>query len=223
MVRTRARHAEICDAIARGLTITQISRTLRLDRKRVRRYASAATPDQLVPDTRVTRPGLLGPHLTYLHQRWDEGCRSTDKLNGELRARAYRGSLRTLRRHTTRLRQDTAPPAPPPAPAAKKVASLDTHPARQTLRRSPRRAHPDHRPVRGTDRHPRPGPRVRGHALPPPTASTWKPGPARPKAAPSANSAASPKDSARTGPPSPPGSPCLTAPASSKATSTASR
>jgi hypothetical protein len=123
MPRTRARHAEICDALARGLTITEISRTLRLDRKTVRRYATAATPDQLVPDARVTRPRILGPHLHYLHQRWDEGCRSTEKLHEELRARGYRGSLRTLRRHTAQLRQDSAPAAPPPAPPAKKVAS----------------------------------------------------------------------------------------------------
>ena len=120
--RTRARHAQIHAALARGQTITEISRTLRLERKTVRRYATAATAGQLVPDARLARPGLLDPHLSYLRQRWDEGVRSTERLHAELRARGYRGSLRTLRRLTAQLRQDTAVPAPPPAPPAKKVA-----------------------------------------------------------------------------------------------------
>jgi transposase len=121
--RTRARHAEVHAALARGLTITEISRTLRLDRKTVRRYATAAAPDQLISGTRLIQPGLLGPHQAYLRQRWDEGARSTNQLHQELRERGYRGSLRTLRRLTAQLRRDTAVPTPPPAPAARKVAS----------------------------------------------------------------------------------------------------
>ncbi|HEY6274870.1 MAG TPA: transposase [Streptosporangiaceae bacterium] len=120
-------------ALARGLTITGISRTLRLERKTVRRYATAATADQLIGGTRLTQPGLLGPHQAYLRQRWDEGVRSTERLHQEVRARGYRGSLRTLRRLTAQLRQDTAAPAPPPAPAARKVASwILTPPGRLT-------------------------------------------------------------------------------------------
>jgi transposase len=121
--RTRARHADIHAALARGLTITEISRTLRVDRKTARRYTTATTPGQLLPGTRASRPGLLDPHQAYLRQRWDEGVRSTERLHKELRERGYRGSLRTLRRFTSRLRQDSAVPAPPPAPAARKVAS----------------------------------------------------------------------------------------------------
>jgi transposase len=120
--RTCARHEQVHAALARGLTITGVSRTLGLDRKTVRRYATAATPDQLTGGTRLARPGLLDPHQAYLRQRWDDGVRSTSRLHQELRARGYTGSLRTLRRLTAQLRRDTDIPAPPPAPAAKKVA-----------------------------------------------------------------------------------------------------
>jgi transposase len=121
--RTRARHAEVHAALGRGLTITEISRALRLERKTVRRYATAATADQLVGGPRLSRPGLLGPHQAYLRQRWDDGVRSTNRLHEELKERGYRGSLRTLRRLTAQLRHDTTVPVPPPAPAARKVAS----------------------------------------------------------------------------------------------------
>jgi transposase len=53
--RTRARHAEVHAALARGLTITKVSRTLRLERKTVRRYATAATADQAVRRTKPSR------------------------------------------------------------------------------------------------------------------------------------------------------------------------
>jgi transposase len=120
---TRDRHAAVRAAAARGLTITQISRELHLDRKTVRRYAAAADPGTLYSDTRAPRAGLLDPHLAYLHQRWEEGCTSTDQLHAELRARGYRGSLRTLRRHTAALRQGAVTPARPAAPGSKKVAA----------------------------------------------------------------------------------------------------
>jgi transposase len=120
--RIRERHREIHDALARGMTITGISRTLGLDRKTIRRYATTPDPADLIPDTRVTRAGLLDPHLPYLHQRWADGVRSTQRLHSELRTRGYTGSLRTLRRVTAQLRRDAAVPAPLPAPPAKKVA-----------------------------------------------------------------------------------------------------
>ena len=120
--RTRARHAEVHAALARGLTITEVSRTLRLDPKTVGRYAAAPDAGQLTGGARLTRPGLLGPHQAWLRQRWDDGARSTEQLHAELRDRGYRGSLRTLRRLTAQLRRDSAVPAPPTAPAAKKVA-----------------------------------------------------------------------------------------------------
>jgi transposase len=130
---TRDRHALVHAAVARGLTITQISRDLQLDRKTVRRYAAAADPAGMLADAPARQAGLLDPHLAYLHQRWEDGCHSTDQLHAELRARGYRGSLRTLRRRTATLRQGTATPARPPAPGSKKVAAwILTPPGRLT-------------------------------------------------------------------------------------------
>ena len=33
----------------------------------------------------VVSSSLLGPHQAYLHQRWDDGVRSTSQLHQELR------------------------------------------------------------------------------------------------------------------------------------------
>ena len=122
-VQARARHAEIHAALGRGLSVTEISRALHLDRKTIRRYAGAAGPSALSADAPAARASVLDPHLPHLHQRWEEGCRNTGQLHQEIRARGYRGSMRTLRRHTAQLRKATASPARPPAPAPKKVAS----------------------------------------------------------------------------------------------------
>ena len=122
-LQNQARHAEIHAALSRGLTVTEISRALHLDRKTVRRYADAADPGELPADAPAARVSVLDTHLPHLRQRWEEGCRNTDRLHEELRARGYRGSLRTLRRHTAQLRKATTRPVRPPAPAPKKVAS----------------------------------------------------------------------------------------------------
>ena len=177
-----------------GLTITAISRTLRLDRKTVRRYATAPTPAQLIPDVPPTRPGLLDPHLPYLHQRWADGVRSTQRLHQELRARGYTGSLRTL-----------APPHRPAAPGhhhSRTTASasrqedgqMDPRPRRATSptpttpnwRRSPHAA-PNWQP-------PRPWSATSPRCSATATANTCQPGPPRPRPAPSASCADSPKD-----------------------------
>jgi hypothetical protein len=125
--RTRARHAEVHAALARGLTLTQISRALRLDRKTVRRYATATTPDQLIGGTRLARPGLLDAHQAYLRQRCD-GIHSTSQLHQELRARGYTGSLRTPRRLTARLRHDTGIPPQRPHGRPRKCSPTTTAP-----------------------------------------------------------------------------------------------
>lgn len=139
--RTRARHAEVHQAVRRGLSITEISRDLRLDRKTVRRYISADTVEELLIDGRSSGTALLDQHLPYLHRRWDDGCHSTNQLLEELGARGYRGSVRTLRRVTAQLRARTAR-STPPAPKVREVTGWIVTPPdkltdddRQTLQR----------------------------------------------------------------------------------------
>jgi transposase len=133
--RTRARHAEVHAALARGMSLSQISRELGLDRRTVRRYARAAAPGDMLATAPAVRPSGLDPHLAYLQQRWEEGCHSTNPLYEEIRGRGYRGSLRTLRRWTAGMRQATARPAQPSPPAPRKVTSwILTPPAKLAAR-----------------------------------------------------------------------------------------
>ncbi|MBT2225113.1 ISL3 family transposase [Nonomuraea sp. NEAU-A123] len=126
--RIRIRHAEIHQALAQGMNITQISRELRLDRKTVRRYAAVTSADDLISDERAPYRTILDAYLPYLHQRWEQGCRSTDQLLAELRERGYLGSAWTLRRLTGKLRMTTAKPATPPAPKIREVTGWIVQP-----------------------------------------------------------------------------------------------
>lgn len=102
-VQRRERHAAVHDLFGKGVGISVIAEALGLDRKTVRRYAHAATPED-VPVGSNHRESRVQPHLAYLHQRWNEGCTDAVRLCGEIRALGYRGSERTVRRHLQTLR-----------------------------------------------------------------------------------------------------------------------
>jgi hypothetical protein len=101
-----------------------------VERKTVRRYATAAIAEDLISGPRLTPPGPARPASGLPAPPLGRGIRSTERLHQELCERGYRGSQRTLRRLTAQLRQDTAVLAPQPAPAARKVASWILTPAR---------------------------------------------------------------------------------------------
>jgi transposase len=111
--RTRTRHADIHALLAQGLSPTTIARTLNLDRKTVRRYQRAASPEELITTNPTGPPSTLNPHKAHLRRRWDQGCTSSTQLFAEIRERGFGGSMRTLRRYTAQLRAAPQPPAPP--------------------------------------------------------------------------------------------------------------
>jgi len=120
--RTRQRHAQIQALKARGMTITAITGHTGLARQTVRRFARAATADELLAPAGRGRPSLLDDYQPYLRQRWDEGCANARQLHAELRQRGYTGSYGAVANYLLPFRRAAAPPAAAP-PTARDLAS----------------------------------------------------------------------------------------------------
>lgn len=96
----------------------EISRTLGVDRRTVRRWTRAAGFPERKP---VFRKSSVGEHHQYLDRRWEEGCHNASQLWREIRELGFSGmsgSVRNwLRQHhgpkAARLRGQAVAPAPP--------------------------------------------------------------------------------------------------------------
>ncbi len=73
-----------------GYFKSAIARELGINRKTVRKYLSTDHPPINAP--RLSRGTKLTPYISYLRQRWDEGCHNARQLYRELVARGYRGA-----------------------------------------------------------------------------------------------------------------------------------
>lgn len=127
--RARERHAAIHDLLAQGKNYTQISGTLGLTRHTVRKFARAATAEQVItgPSPRSSRLDHFAP---CLQQRWNDGCTDAAQLFTEIQARGYSGSKRSARRYLQPLRATlTAPVLPPPPLSVREVTRwITSHP-----------------------------------------------------------------------------------------------
>jgi transposase len=127
--RSRERHAAIHDLLAQGQNYTQISQMLGLTRHTVRKFARAATADQVItgPSPRSSRLDRFAP---YLQQRWNQGCTDAAQLFTEIQAQGYSGSKRSARRYLQPLRAAlTTAVLPPPPPTVREVTRwITSHP-----------------------------------------------------------------------------------------------
>jgi transposase len=100
--------------LTEGRALTEIAAGLGLSRNTVRRFARAASPEELlVHDGTGRRPGILDEHAAYLRERWNSGCTNAAQLRQEIRDRGYAGSRRQVRGYLARFRGNAAVPAPP--------------------------------------------------------------------------------------------------------------
>ena len=121
--RTRARHAEVHRLLAEGRSLAQAAQELGLSRNTVRRFARAASPEELlVSDGTGKHASILDEHAAYLRERWNSGCTNAAQLWRELRDRGYAGGPTYVRQYLARFRGTAA--VLPPAPAVPKARAV---------------------------------------------------------------------------------------------------
>jgi transposase len=121
--RTRERYEAVQALRAQGKGIMPIMAELGLARGTVRRFARAASAEDLLAKARG-RPSVLDDFKPYLHQRWNAGCTSMQQLHAEITQAGYPGSYYTVRNYLQPFRATgTIPPPAARPPKARHVAS----------------------------------------------------------------------------------------------------
>lgn len=105
---TRRNFAAVHEMYDKGVAIEVIAKTLRMDRKTVRKYAHATAVEDLLSPPRLSQR-MLQPWAEYLNMRWQEGCTDSGRLFREIQERGCRGSSRSVRRWLEPLRSAESP------------------------------------------------------------------------------------------------------------------
>lgn len=94
---------QVRDLHQQGLSVSQIARTLEMDRKTVRKYLH----DTPHPYRRQQpRPRKIDPYRAYLRERWEQGVHNGYKLFREIRQRGYAGGTTQVGALVTSWRQE---------------------------------------------------------------------------------------------------------------------
>jgi len=121
--RTRERYEAVQALRAQGKGIKPIMRELGLAKETVRRFARAASAEDLLAKARGRRPSVLDDFKPYLHQRWNAGCTNMLQLHTEIKAAGYPGSYSIVRDYLRPFRATGTAPPPPAPPKTRHVAS----------------------------------------------------------------------------------------------------
>jgi transposase len=125
VTRTRKRYTAVQNLRAQGKGIKTIMRELGLAKETVRRFARAATVDDLLSTARDGRSSVLDDFKPYLHHRFNLGHTNGSMLFDEIREQGYRGSLGTVLGYLRPFRAvAAAPPAVPRPPTVRDVVAV---------------------------------------------------------------------------------------------------
>jgi transposase len=115
VTRIQERYAAVQELTASGTGYRPAARQLGLGLNTVKRYARAASVDELLES--AARPSNLDDFKPYLHQRISQGQASPARLFEEIHVQGYTGSKANLRdylrRYTRWARASSATPPPP--------------------------------------------------------------------------------------------------------------
>jgi transposase len=140
------RYNEVVALYHKGMSQQEISRTLHMERKTIRRFLRAGQfPERAKPHR---KPPSVNQFQEYLNRRWAEGCHNATKLWHEIQAQGYTGARSTMARFVFALRtkgtkyyRKTAVPRQPKAkpPSPRQAAML--------LARRPETLQPDEQQI----------------------------------------------------------------------------
>ncbi|MFE3281470.1 ISL3 family transposase, partial [Nocardia sp. NPDC059239] len=131
-VRARERYAAVHALLDDGVSILAIGARLGLARGTVRRFARAASVEELLVNNGTgQRPSLLEEFKPYLHQRWNQGCTNATELFGEIKARGYQGGAKIVMNYLQPFRTTGRVPRPvrKPPSVRRAVTWIMTDPA----------------------------------------------------------------------------------------------
>jgi transposase len=105
-----ARYEQVRQLHAQGWPCRAIARELGINRATVTKLVQAAEFPERHPASR-RRPSVLDPHIPYILDRWNAGCRNGTQIMRELEQRGYCGKRSVALNYITRLRHALGIPA----------------------------------------------------------------------------------------------------------------
>lgn len=95
--RRLTRYQAVMDLVRKGVSQSEISRTLGVDRRTIRRWSRGGE----FPERKTRqRKHCVDRYATYLDQRWKEGCHNATELWREIREQGFVRSARLVRQWT---------------------------------------------------------------------------------------------------------------------------